>query len=370
MSPLERYQQDLESGRILPDSSQTMATEKLQQVYQRLEARRSQRPSLMKSLLRHLRGAPLTPVKGLYLWGGVGRGKTYLMDLFYHCLPGERKLRMHFHRFMQMVHRQLHANQGKGEAEPLARVAEDIAGRTDVICFDEFFVSDIGDAMIMANLLEHLFAAGVTLVATSNIAPERLYENGLQRKSFLPAIALIQAHTDVMNMDGELDYRLRRLEQAEIYHSPLDDESRARMRVCFEELASGQEVEQDCQLEILGRDIHALCCAEGLVWFDFNALCEGPRSTADYIEIAQLFHTVLLSEVPVMAARAHDRDRARRFISIVDEFYDHNVKLIISAAAPVQSLYQGKDLAFPFQRTVSRLQEMQSHDYLAREHRP
>jgi len=289
-----------------------------------------------------------------------------MMDLFFHCLPGERKMRMHFHRFMQTVHRSLYAN--RGEKNPLKLVAAEFSARADVLCFDEFFVTDIGDAMILGNLLEALFDNGIVLVATSNIMPERLYERGLPRQKFLPAIALLEKHTRVLNVDGGTDYRLRTLEHADIYHTPLGIEADKAMQHCFETLVRGMQTTEDEILEILGRDIRAMHWAEGIAWFDFRELCDGPRSAADYIEISQLFHTVLLSGVPVFDDKSDDK--ARRFISLVDEFYDQNVKLILSAAAPLESLYQGSDLAFPFERTRSRLLEMQSLEYLAHEHHP
>ena len=366
LSPLQRYALDIEEGKISPDSAQHVAIKELEFVYEALLRRWEVKPGLWCSLLSRLSSQEESLITGLYFWGGVGRGKTYLMDLFYHCLPGERKLRMHFHRFMQLVHQRLYEHRGK--KNPLSRVAQDIAEKVDVICFDEFFVSDIGDAMILANLLEAFFTSGVTLITTSNIVPARLYENGLQRERFLPAIALLERHTKIINVDGGLDYRLRSLEQAEIYHSPLGEEADKIMKVCFSELSSGQEVKESISLEVLGRDINAQYYSEGMVWFDFDDICGGPRSAADYIEIAKLFHTVMLSSVPELQASSDDS--ARRFITMVDEFYDHGVKLIISAAVPLLGLYQGESLRFPFERTQSRLLEMQSHEYLAREHMP
>lgn len=364
-SPRERYRHDLAQGRIRPDPAQAEALERLQSLHEALRDWRERRRGLLARLRRTL-GTSAAPPRGLYLWGGVGRGKTYLMDLFFHCQPGGRQLRMHFHRFMRMAHQRLNAR--RGEKDPLARVAAGIAREADLICFDEFFVSDIGDAMILANLLEALFAEGVVLVATSNIEPARLYENGLQRQRFLPAIALIERHCEVLNVDGGTDWRLRSLEKAEIYHSPLGPGAEALMQASFRDLSAGLEAEEGAVLEILGRPVKARCLAEDLVWFEFRELCGGPRSAADYIEIAQLFHTVLLSNLPVLDAAADDA--ARRFISLVDEFYDHGVKLIVSAAAPLESLYRGRDLAFAFERTRSRLLEMQSHEYLVRPHRP
>lgn len=305
------------------------------------------------------------PVRGLYLWGGVGRGKTYLVDMFYESLPFERKLRAHFHRFMRHVHAELKAL--GGTKNPLDRVAERLALRTRVICFDEFFVADIADAMILGSLFERLFAQQVTLVATSNIVPDELYKDGLQRQRFLPAIDLINQHTRVVHLDSDCDYRLRLLEQAELYHFPLDAAADGVLAANFASLAPEPGVEGQL-IEVVGRAIPSRYCADDVVWFDFDALCDGPRSQNDYIELAMEYHAVLVSNVPVLTAKKEDQ--ARRFISLVDEFYDRNVKLVISAAADIEALYQGARLQFEFERTVSRLREMQSHDYLARQHRP
>ena len=245
-------------------------------------------------------------------------------------------------------------------------MADEFAAQARVLCFDEFFVSDIGDAMILAELLDALFKRGVTLVATSNIEPSGLYENGLQRSRFLPAIALIEAHTDVLNIDGGIDYRLRVLERAEIYHNPLDAAAETSLSASFEALAPDPP-QANVSLEIENRPILAKRCAEDVVWFDFGAICDGPRSAADYIEVARLFHAVLISGVPTFSG--NNDDQARRFISLVDELYDHNVKLILSAEQPLENLYQGTRFSFEFERTRSRLLEMRSHDYLARTHK-
>jgi cell division protein ZapE len=361
---MQRYQQDLAQGNLLPDTAQLTAVEHLQKVFEALQKNRS-KAAQMSFLKRFFLGR-VSPVKGLYFWGGVGRGKTYLMDLFYQCLPAERKMRMHFHRFMLMVNKRLNANEST--KNPLESVASDIAKEVDVICFDEFFVTDIGDAMILGGLLETLFNSGVTLIATSNIEPGHLYENGLQRRNFLPAIKLLEQHTKVVNVDGGIDYRLRSLEQAEIYHSPLGEEAEALMLASFNRLSAGLSTMADCTIEIQGREISCRFRAEDLVWFDFEGICGGPRSPADYIEIAQLFHTVLISNVPQLDASSDDK--ARRFISLVDEFYDHKVKLIISAEVKLDNIYQGRELKFVFERAKSRLLEMQSHEYLALEHTP
>lgn len=366
-TPAQIYQRDVQDGVIAPDSAQLQAIAALELRFQSLVAEWQERPKRQLKLLQRLGlGKRKSGSRyGVYFWGGVGRGKTYLMDLFFHALPGERKLRMHFHRFMQMVHKRLREEQG--HSDPLVKVASAIAADVDVICFDEFFVSDIGDAMILANLLEALFGAGVMLVATSNIEPERLYERGLQRQRFLPAIGLILCHTEVINVDGGIDYRLRSLNKAPVYLWPAGD-ARQDLVALFADLVRGMHVEQNRTLDIEGRRLEALQWTEGVVWFDFATLCRGPRGAADYIELARQFHTIFIQEVPCFQSGADDE--ARRFITLVDEFYDHGVKLVISAACELSQLYAGEALRFPFERTKSRLLEMQTLEYLATAHRP
>ncbi len=364
-SPWKRYQEDLRREGFSRDPAQEEAVRRLQDLFERLLPRYRHAEQGLGAWLRRFRKEPTEPEIGLYLWGGVGRGKTYLVDTFYDCLPFERKLRVHFHRFMQRVHGEL--GELEGEKNPLQIVADRLADEATVICFDEFFVTDIGDAMILGGLMEALFARGVTLVATSNIEPSGLYANGLQRQRFLPAIALIEKYTEVINVDAGVDYRLRTLQQAELYHCPLDHRADETLRDSFERLApeAGKHWER---LEVNGRYLTCRCLADDVAWFDFTELCDGPRSQNDYIELARCFHAVLLSGVPAFDASLNDQ--ARRFINLVDEFYDRNVKLVITAAVPLLELYQGGKLGFEFQRTLSRLQEMQSHEYLAREHRP
>ncbi|PKM06357.1 MAG: cell division protein ZapE [Gammaproteobacteria bacterium HGW-Gammaproteobacteria-4] len=304
------------------------------------------------------------PVTGLYLWGGVGRGKTFLVDLLFESAHGLRKRRQHFHRFMTEVHTRLNAL--PGQSDPLAIVAADIAADARLLVLDEFVVADIGDAMILARLLEHLFAAGVTLVTTSNTAPKNLYRDGLQRARFLPAIALIERHCQVHELVSGTDYRLRQLTQAPVYLSPLGADAEHTLEACFAMLSANIEREPG-PLMLLGRELPVKAMAEGAVWLDFAVLCDGPRAVADYIEIARGFHTVLVSNVPQFDG--HREDAARRFVHLIDEFYDRNVNLILSAAVGPLDLYRGERLAHAFERTSSRLIEMQSADYLAREHR-
>lgn len=304
-------------------------------------------------------------VRGLYLWGGVGRGKTYLMDLFYSELGDLPRRRQHFHRFMLDVHAQLRTL--KDIDDPLMHVARNINQSAKVICFDEFFVSDIADAMILGRLFEHLFKLGTVLVATSNVAPDDLYRDGLQRSRFLPAIETLKAHTDVLQVDGGEDYRLRVLKRADTYLSPHSKETLGKLAIYFDRLASDSG-SSDTTMEIEGRDIDVVRRAQGIVWFTFDAICNGPRGAADYIEIARTFQTVLISDIPVLD-RTGD-DQARRFITLVDEFYDRRVKLMLSAHVALDALYQGSRLSFEFERTRSRLIEMQGDDYLAQPHIP
>jgi cell division protein ZapE len=287
------------------------------------------------------------------------------MDLFFEALPFPERLRYHFHRLMYRVHNRLRTLQN--QPDPLEIVAAEFAAQARVICFDEFFVSDIADAMILGNLLDALFRRGVSLVATSNIPPDELYRGGLQRQRFLPTITLIKGHTEVLHIAGGIDYRLRVLEQAEIYHSPLDASADGNLARWFGQIAPDAGT-QGQPIEVNGRDILTRQRAEGIAWFDFAALCDGPRSQDDYIELARAFQAVILSGVPVLDETLENQ--ARRFISLVDEFYDHRVKLIISAAAPINGLYRGQQLLREFARTRSRLLEMQSKAYLAAPHVP
>jgi len=370
ITPMSKYEADLASGNFTPDAAQRKAVEALQRLYEQLVVVHQQQQS--KGLLGRLKGllgGTQAAPQGIYFWGGVGRGKTYLVDTFFDTLPFEQKMRVHFHRFMHRVHDEL--KQLKGRSDPLPIIADKLAAEARVLCFDEFFVQDITDAMILGTLMQELFKRDVVLVATSNIVPDELYRNGLQRQRFLPAIALIKEHCEVINVDSGIDYRLRTLTRAEIYLTPADSSADAKLQQYFTELAPDHcnRAEQNLHaIAINQRDIVVRMECDDVVLFDFNAICGGPRSQNDYIEIAQLYHAVLISDVPQLGG--HNDDAARRFLALVDEFYERRVKLIISAAVPLEQLYSEGKLTFEYRRCVSRLQEMQSHEYLAMAHKP
>ncbi len=371
-SPIALYQQALDAGDYQPDDVQRRTVARLDTIYQELNQRQNTPPAraglrgrLGRLLGRTAAQASIRPIQGLYMWGGVGRGKTWLMDMFFHSLPSERKLRLHFHRFMLRVHQELTTLQG--HEDPLEIIADGFKAQTDVLCFDEFFVSDITDAMLLATLLDALFARGITLVATSNIPPDDLYHNGLQRARFLPAIALIKQYCDVMNVDAGIDYRLRTLTQANLYLTPLNAQTGQTMEEIFVKLA-GKEGEQAPVLEVNHRPLPAICSAQGVLAVDFHTLCEEARSQLDYIALSKLYHTVLLHNVHRMETK--DENTARRFLALVDEFYERRVKLIIAAEASMFEIYCGERLKFEYQRCLSRLQEMQSEEYLSLPHLP
>lgn len=362
-TPLSRYREDLQKPDFEADPAQQLAVENLQRLYDELVAYEEPNTGLLTRL--GLRKKPAQrPIQGLYFWGGVGRGKTYLVDTFFDCLPFDKKLRMHFHRFMHRVHLERKALSEK--QDPLTIIARQLASEARVLCFDEFVVHDVADAVILVKLMQGLFAEGVTLVATSNVEPVELYKGGLQRDLFLPAIDLIYEYTDVVNIDSGIDYRLRFLDKAETYFTPVNDASHEGMQYNFDHLAPDAGI-AGATIEIEGRELTSIRRADGVIWFDFAELCDGPRSQTDYIELARCFHSILLEKIPVMDRLKEDQ--ARRFINLVDVFYDHNVKLIVSAEAGAAELYQGTRVEFEFQRTISRLQEMQSHDYLALSHK-
>ncbi|CAM3673189.1 cell division protein ZapE [Rheinheimera salexigens] len=361
MTPIEKYQQDLTRDDFQYDAAQEYAVKQLQRLYDDYCNSRLETPSWWQRFISNKKSTK--PLLGLYFWGGVGRGKTYLVDTFYQSLPTKRKLRIHFHRFMHRVHEELKLLHG--EANPLEKVADKFKQETDILCFDEFFVSDITDAMILGTLMQALFARGITLVATSNIEPDGLYLNGLQRARFLPAIALINQHTQIVNVDSGIDYRLRTLEKANIFHYPADEQAEQNLQQYFMAL-SAEPQRFNVKVDVANRQLNAKAEADGVIWFDFAELCETARSQYDYMELSQCYHTVFISKISVMGR--YNDDVARRFIALVDEFYERHVKLIVSAEQPLEQLYQDGLLNFEFKRCISRLQEMQSHEYLAKQH--
>ncbi len=365
MSPITdvlgwQYASEIAKRRFTSDAAQLAAIEHLERL--RAELAEAASAPLGRRLVRSLtsHSAP----RGVYLWGGVGRGKTWLMDLFYGSLTLAAKRRTHFYRFMQEV--QVDLKRLKGMQSPLDGVADKIAKKARVVCFDELFVSDIADAMILANLFTALVKRGVALVFTSNVKPADLYKGGLQRERFLPAIELLEKHCDIVAVDGGTDYRLRQLIAAPIYLPSGDATSHAKLKELFDDL-SDEDFESDHDISVNHRKIRVVRESENVIWFDFAALCEGPRSPADYIAIASEYQSVIIANVPVFGVDADNA--ARRFISAIDEFYDRGVNVIVSAAAAPAELYKGEKLKFEFQRTSSRLAEMQSEEYLARAHR-
>lgn len=360
-----RYERALVQRGFCADPEQAVAVARLEDLRRRLMAAPPAPPRLVRWLQALAgRGSP-QQVRGLYLWGGVGRGKTWLMDLFYESLPFAERRRRHFHRFMHDVHAEL--ARSRHQRSPLERIAARIAREVRVLCFDELYVADIADAMILGALFAGLVQRGVTLVATSNVPPQELYRGGLQRERFLPTIRLLEQHLEVLRLAGATDYRLRQLTQAGVYLSSDAPDTQARLASLFAGLAD-HAVQRGGALEVEGRPIEVVCASANVAWFQFDALCAGPRSVEDYIEIAREFQALLVSGVPVLDP-LHE-DEARRLIALVDELYDRNVKLIVSAAAPPGGLYRGERLGALFARTASRLTEMQSTEYLAREHRP
>jgi cell division protein ZapE len=339
------------------DAAQNRALEHFERLYEDLIALERLEASLIRLLARK------QTVKGIYLWGGVGRGKSFLMDSFYNCAPTARKRRIHFHRFMLEIHHAL--NQKQGQENPLAAIARDMSKTTRLLCLDEFHITDITDAMLMRRLLEGLSENSVVLVTTSNMHPDELYPHGLQRSQFVPAIELIKRNLEVVNVDAGIDYRLRELERAGVYHVGGDAEE--HLGQAFTRIARHESPDTG-DLEIENRIIRARKHARGIAWFEFLELCHGPRGKADYIELARRYHTVLISNIPVFGAR--NADIVRRFTWLVDEFYDRRVKLVISASAQPEDLYPRAEGGDQFERTVSRLTEMQTHDYLAEPHLP
>lgn len=353
---------------ITLDEAQERALDSFERLYEDLLGLQTMDSWLVRLLARR------RVVQGLYLWGGVGRGKSFLMDAFYECAPVIMKRRQHFHRFMQEIHRRMHELQG--QEDPLMLISRELAKQVQLLCLDEFQVTDITDAMLMRRLLEGLLDQGLVLVTTSNLRPDDLYKHGLQREQFVPAITLIKQNLEVLNVDGGVDYRLRTLEEAGVYHTPLGADTDNKLAGAFASIAMA-EGETDMPLEIEHRIVRARRVARGIAWFEFMELCDGPRGQADYIELARRFHTVLIGNVPRL--RPSKLDAARRFTWLVDEFYDRRVKLIVSAEATASGLFEVGDAGDAFlrglntsfvDRTVSRLIEMQTREYLAQAHLP
>lgn len=357
MTPIDYYYQKCQEGVISEDPEQLAALQVLQRIYDDLLIEYRHRTNILSYFRKpHL-------VKGLYVWGGVGIGKTFLMDCFFHSLPVANKMRMHFYSFMQRIHNDLTKHQG--EKDPLQAIAKQLAKEVMVLCFDEFHVSDITDAMLLGRLFQALFAQGVCLVTTSNTAPDKLYKNGLQREQFLPAIALIKLNTEVVHITTAIDYRLRHLKEAGVFYTPLDETARQNMEKSFHELTQGEQAETT-PISIHHRLISVRKRAGKTIWFDFSEICSVPRSQRDYLAIAEQFDTVFISDIPVISPK--DRDKICLFISLVDVFYDARTRLVISAAEPIDTLYNQGYMILEYTRTHSRLLEMQSTDYFAGEY--
>jgi cell division protein ZapE len=364
MALIEHYHQALRQPDMVHDAAQEQAILKLASLSNELA---THRPFALLCTLRKF--SPLQrfrpqPAHGLYLWGSVGRGKTWLMNLFYEELPIKEKKRMHFHPFMLDIHQQLGTL--KKQKNPLQQIARELAKKYRVICIDEFIVTNITDAMILSELLHNLFRNQVRLVATSNRVPDNLYLNGLQRERFLPAIELIKKHNEVFHLDGGVDHRTSLLELADVYYYPIDESTGQRMEQRIRELAITPVVENKI-LTILDREIMTVRCSDEIAWFDFDVICSTPRAAQDYILIAQQYSTVFISNIPVLDE--HSDDKARRFIYLIDALYDRNVKLIASARSEPERIYRGTMLEFAFHRTSSRLIEMRSHHYLRKPHK-
>jgi cell division protein ZapE len=369
MSLSEQYNKALQQPDMVDDAAQKQAILKLERLDQALTS--NSKSTLQKTIKKISPFDRYHPdsVQGLYFWGGVGRGKTWLMNLFYEELDIKEKYRIHFHHFMLEIHEKLGilSEQKKRAKNPLQQIARDLSKKYKLLCIDEFIVTNITDAMILSELLHSLFKHQVVLVATSNRVPDDLYLNGLQRERFLPAIELIKSHTEVVQLDGGIDHRTSLLEQNDIFYTPITENSHQQIAQRMQELAITAIIKNKT-LNILNREIKTVSCCEEIAWFDFDVICTVPRAAQDYIELAQQFNTVIVSNIPVMDG--HFDDKARRFIYLIDELYDRNVKLLASAAASPEKLYQGDMLEFAFRRTSSRLIEMRSHQYLSQSHKP
>jgi cell division protein ZapE len=358
LSVTKLYQQSLAERGYKADEAQLAGIAALQRCQDEWANYKGQRSNALTKMLRY----PALP-KGVYMHGGVGRGKSFIMDCFFNAVPLERKTRLHFHEFMREVHRQLH--ELKGVQDPLEVLAKRMSRKHRLICFDEFHVADVTDAMILHRLLDAMFRNRMSIITTSNFHPDGLYPNGLHRDRILPAIELLKSHLQVINVDSGTDYRRRTLELANLYLTPLNEQTDAEMTGIFDKLA--ETADEDPALNIEHRVLKAKRKAGGVVWFDFNTLCGGPRSQNDYLELASRFHTIMLSDVPLMPVRL--ASEARRFTWLVDVLYDRRCKLVISAEVPPEQLYTEGPMSHEFPRTVSRLNEMQSKEYLSEERR-
>lgn len=355
MTPIDFYQEQCRNGQVYEDKEQMQVLQHLEKLRQQLLREHQKRKGLFASLRKPKQ------IPGLYLWGGVGVGKTFLMDCFYHTLPIAKKRRMHFHAFMCFVHTELKKQQGK--KDPLQQVAAELADEMMVLCFDEFFVSDIADAMLLGRLLEALLARGVCLVATSNVPPEELYKNGLQRQHFLPTIALLQKELEVLHLLGHTDYRLRHLKHAGVFYIPNDETALDNLEKSFFLLSQRERVDSS-PIEVLGRTIPIIKQAGPVIWFDFKVLCGIPRSQEDYLVLAEKYTTLFISDLPVLSAQS--RDKISLWIKLVDVLYDARRRLVLSAEAPLEQIYSQGRFSFEYKRTLSRLLEMQSEDYFSK----
>jgi cell division protein ZapE len=370
---LDDYQTHIDNGELLADAEQALLIQELQVVFNQFitHAQYIQNDSFhfYKDKLLSVFGYERdqnkkNSLKGLYIWGGVGRGKTYLMNMFYQQLPTQKKRRLHFHRFMQWIHEAL--EQHEGIADPLQHIAKKMSDDVCILCLDEMHVIDITDAILLSRLFAHLFEAGIVLVTTSNSEPDALYKDGLQRERFLPAIALLKQHTKVIEMDGGVDYRLRTLKKSQVYFLLNNPEAEQQLADYYQQLSGIALHEERTDIIINKRSIQVKKWADSVVWFDFVALCNTPRSTDDYMQIGRIFQTVLISAIPIMDSTTDDA--VRRFVNMIDVFYELQVNVIVSAATAPEQLYQGTRLAVEFKRTASRLREMQSTDYLRCKH--